>query len=179
MFIIVTWECSCKGYNPCSLCFLVAKEEDEDMMDFSRHYTGIVIGVACAAIFAILSIITFSHTRRRLQERRNGSLTNSNRRHVSFSDNDIFQQNAPPTYDDGKLLFLWVKVLELHNDYNVDRNNTFTLCTLFFCKNLFYKNIEAEINQNVKVKNVFILLICVLNDKQKIKLTKHEINPNT
>ena len=106
MFIIVTWECSCKGYNPCSLCFLVAKEEDEDMMDFSRHYTGIVIGVACAAIFAILSIITFSHTRRRLQERRNGSLTNSNRRHVSFSDNDIFQQNAPPTYDDGKLLFL-------------------------------------------------------------------------
>ena len=102
MFIIVTWECSCKGYNTCSLCFLVAKEEDEDMMDFSRHYTGIVIGVACAAIFAILSIITFSHTRRRLQERRNGSLTNSNRRHVSFSDNDIFQQNAPPTYDDGK-----------------------------------------------------------------------------
>lgn len=108
IFIILTWECSCKGYryNQCSLCFLVAKEEDEDMMDFSRHYTGIVIGVACAAIFAILSIITFSHTRRRLQERRNGSLTNSNRRHVSFSDNDIFQQNAPPTYDDGKLLFL-------------------------------------------------------------------------
>ena len=78
------------------------------MIDFSRHYTGIVIGVACAAIFAILSIITFSHTRRRLQERRNGSLTQSGRRQVSFSDNDIFQQNAPPTYDDGKpsLFFL-------------------------------------------------------------------------
>lgn len=75
-------------------------------MDFSRHYTGIVIGVACAAIFAILSIITFSHTRRRLQERRHGSLTNSSRRRVSFSDNDIFQQNAPPTYDDGRFFVL-------------------------------------------------------------------------
>ena len=106
MLIILTWKCSWKGYNQCSLYFLVAKEEDEDLMDFSRHYTGIVIGVACAAIFAILSIITFSHTRRRLQERRNGSLTNSSRRHVSFSDNDIFQQNAPPTYDDGKLIIL-------------------------------------------------------------------------
>ncbi|KAL9985244.1 hypothetical protein ACROYT_G007621 [Oculina patagonica] len=83
-----------------SLIDEVEKEEDEEMMDFSRHYTGIVIGVACAAIFAILSIITFSHTRRRLQERRHGSLTNSSRRRVSFSDNDIFQQNAPPTYDD-------------------------------------------------------------------------------
>lgn len=76
------------------------------MMDFSRHYTGIVIGVACAAIFAILSIITFSHTRRRLQERRHGSLTRSHRHSVSFSDNDVFQQNAPPTYDDGKPSFL-------------------------------------------------------------------------
>lgn len=78
----------------------VLKEEDEEMIDFSRHYTGIVIGVACAAIFAILSIITFSHTRRRLRERRHGSLTQSGRRQISYSDNDIFQQNAPPTYDD-------------------------------------------------------------------------------
>ncbi|XP_022783643.1 uncharacterized protein LOC111324362 [Stylophora pistillata] len=78
----------------------VLKEEDEEMIDFSRHYTGIVIGVACAAIFAILSIITFSHTKRRLQERRHGSLTQSGGRQISYSDNDIFQQNAPPTYDD-------------------------------------------------------------------------------
>ena len=68
--------------------------------------------------------------------------------------------------------------LELHNDYNVEI--TQLPCALFFfCKNLFYKYIAAAINQNVKVKNVFILLICVLNHKQKIKLTKHEINPNT
>ena len=73
-----------------------------EIMDFSRHYTGIVIGVACAAIFAILSIIVFSHTRRRLRDRGHGSLTRNNRHSVSFSENDIFQQNAPPTYDDGK-----------------------------------------------------------------------------
>ena len=152
MFIIVTWECSCKGYNPCSLCFLVAKEEDEDMMDFSRHYTGIVIGVACAAIFAILSIITFSHTRRRLQERRNGSLTNSNRRPVSFSENDIFQQNAPPTYDDGKLLFLWVKVLELHNDYNVEITHLHVPCTLFFCKKLFIRTLRLRLTKMLRLR---------------------------
>ena len=90
------------------ICIPVGKEEDEEMMDFSRHYTGIVIGVACAAIFAILSIITFSHTRRRLRERRHGSLTSSSRRRVSLSENDIFQQNAPPTYDDGKLLSAFI-----------------------------------------------------------------------
>ena len=108
-------------------------------MDFSRHYTGIVIGVACAAIFAILSIITFSHTRRRLQERRNGSLTNSNRRHVSFSDNDIFQQNAPPTYDDGKLLslhhFLWAYLLELHK-ITVWKQDIYPVHS--FCKNVSF-----------------------------------------
>ena len=47
---------------------------------------------------------------------------------------------------------------------------SYTLC--FFYKNLFYKNVEAEINQNFKnvlrtflrlsaIKNVFILLICL------------------
>lgn len=137
IFITLTREvysCTCKGYNQCSLCFLVGKEEDEEMMDFSRHYTGIVIGVACAAIFAILSIITFSHTRRRLQERHHGSLTNSSRRHVSFSDNDIFQQNAPPTYDDGKLSFLLhflcTKVLEHHRVAMCATNYTFDLGSL-------------------------------------------------
>ena len=90
------------------ICIPEGKEEDEKVMDFSHHYTGIVIGVACAAIFAILSIITFSHTRRRLQERRHGSLTNSRRRPVFFSDNDVFQQNAPPTYDDGRIYFVCI-----------------------------------------------------------------------
>ena len=44
--------------------------------------------------------------------------------------------------------------------------------SVFFYKNLFYKNVEAEINQNFKnvsrtflrlsaIKNVFILLICI------------------
>ena len=88
------------------LLYLVPGEEKEGMMDFSRHYTGIVIGVACAAIFAIISIITFSHTRRRLRERRHGSLTR-NRHSISFSDNDVFQQNAPPTYDDGRPSFFY------------------------------------------------------------------------
>lgn len=95
-------QCDMVLFNLAFDFFLVLKEEDEEMIDFSRHYTGIVIGVACAAIFAILSIITFSHTRRRLRERRHGSLTQSGRRQISYSDNDIFQQNAPPTYDDGK-----------------------------------------------------------------------------
>ena len=99
-------------------CFVVLKEEDEEMIDFSRHYTGIVIGVACAAIFAILSIITFSHTRRRLQERRHGSLTQSGGRQISYSDNDIFQQNAPPTYDDGKNLAI---VLSKANIYELKK----------------------------------------------------------
>ena len=81
----------------------VEDQKNEEMMDFSRHYTGIVIGVACAAIFAILAIMIFSHTRRRLREHSQGTLTH--RHSVSFSDNDVFQQNAPPTYDDGKLSF--------------------------------------------------------------------------
>lgn len=79
----------------------VKVEKGDDMLDFSRHYTGIVIGVACAAIFAILSVITFSHTRRRFRERRHDrSLTRTNRHSVSFTENDVVQQNAPPTYDD-------------------------------------------------------------------------------
>ena len=80
------------------------------MLDFSRHYTGIVIGVACAAIFAILSVITFSHTRRRFRERRHDrSLTRTNRHSVSFTENDVVQQNAPPTYDDGKSIFRFLQ----------------------------------------------------------------------
>lgn len=87
------------------ILFVPANNED-DTLDFSRHYTGIVIGVACAAIFAIFSVIAFSHTRRRLRERRLGrSLTRSNRQSVSFTEFDVIQQNAPPTYDDGKHFF--------------------------------------------------------------------------
>ena len=55
------------------------------------------------------------------------------------------------------------------------------LCFLFFYKNLFKKNVEAEINQSFNnvlrtdrhssgwesIKNVFILPICILNDTRK------------
>lgn len=49
-------------------CFLVLKEEDEEMIDFSCYYIGIVIGVVCVVIFVILLIIIFSYMRRRLWE---------------------------------------------------------------------------------------------------------------
>ena len=83
--------------------FTSDESDEKGLIDFSRHYTGIVIGVACAAIFAILAIMIFSHTRRRLRGNRSDTLTR--RQSMPFSDNDVFQQNAPPTYDDGKLSF--------------------------------------------------------------------------
>ena len=83
--------------------FTLDESGGKGLIDFSRHYTGIVIGVACAAIFAILVIMIFSHTRRRLRGNRSDTLTR--RQSMPFSDNDVFQQNAPPTYDDGKLSF--------------------------------------------------------------------------
>lgn len=88
------------------LFLFVSANNEDDRLDFSRHYTGIVIGVACAAIFAIFSVIAFSHARSRLRERRSGrSLTRSNRQSVSFPDDDVIELNAPPTYDDGKYFF--------------------------------------------------------------------------
>lgn len=94
---------SASGFLASYTSHLIASNanNEDDRLDFSRHYTGIVIGVACAAIFAIFSVIAFSHARSRLRERRSGrSLTRSNRQSVSFPEDDVIQLNAPPTYDD-------------------------------------------------------------------------------
>ena len=65
-------------------------------MKFSQYYTGIVIGVACAALFSVLSIITFSHIRGTL-------LCQQSPVPVSGSDDEVDAfQDAPPSYREGK-----------------------------------------------------------------------------
>jgi len=72
------------------------------------------------------------------------------------------------------------------------QTNRFYTLFFFLYKNLFYKNVEAEMNQNFKnvlttflklrvdLERLFFANLYVLNDKYKIKLNKKcQINPNT
>ena len=64
----------------------------------------------------------------------------------------------------------------------VKRYTLFVFVFFFVIRTFFYRNVEAEINQNFKnvlrtslrlesIKNLFIWPICGLNDKHKVKVT--------
>lgn len=74
---------------------------NESELDLSVHYTGIVIGVACAALLAALTIIAINHNKQS-RRRRSSTMSSRARRSESFSGTDIVVQGAPPSYDIGK-----------------------------------------------------------------------------
>ena len=88
---------------------------------------------------------------------------------VQSSSCQLANKNAQATNEMERFLLVHAVELKLLSFFK--QGMMFISHTLFFYKNLFYKNAQAEINQNFKnivrtypclksVKNVFILLIC-------------------
>ncbi|XP_032232400.2 uncharacterized protein LOC5507775 [Nematostella vectensis] len=86
-----------KGFTASYTSQDIERDDETLAIDLSIHYTGIVIGVACAALFTVLSIIAVNHTRRHRHSRR--SSTFSDRQSECPSEMDVVREGAPPSYD--------------------------------------------------------------------------------